>query len=204
LDLESRTPCVGGKLDALHAYLDGELPIREQSALFEHLASCTACRRTMDSVLAFRRMSRQEYLALPPSADEAFFERLAHFKKLSDQHDRHEDRKPLWNARRSISLRAAVFLAAVVFVIGLILPMPARTEYATALIQMEVERVQFEPSDSVVLVSHLYHILDGPTVEADRSDEVSGMTPGADAAVEPALDTDSDANAPVSAVGSGQ
>jgi anti-sigma factor RsiW len=188
------TSCAGLDPDTVHAYLDGELSIGEQPALFEHLAGCRECRRTMDSVLAFRRMSRQEYLALPPSADEAFFERLARFKKLSDQHDRGEDRQPLWNARRSISLRSAVFLAAVVFFIGLVLPMPARTEYATAMIQMEVERVQFEPSDSVVLVSHLYHILDGPTVEADRADVLTGSIPNAD---RPEIKAE-DADAPVS------
>ena len=124
----------------------------------------------MDAVLAFRRMSRQEYLAIPPAADEQFFERLAALKKRSDKYDRAEDRKPLWSAKKSISLRSALALAVVVFLVGLILPMPARTDYATALIQLEIERVQFEPSDSIVIQSHIYHWIDGIVVEAARNE----------------------------------
>ena len=169
---KAKSFCSGSSPEKLHAYLDGELSIKEQPVLFEHLAGCSECRKSMEAVLVFRRMSRQEYLALPPSADDAFFKRLAHAKKLSNRYDRSEDRKPLWNIKRSVSLRSALIMASVVFLIGLVLPMPARTGYATALIQMEVERVQFEPSDSVVLVSHLYHMIDGPTVEADRTDPI--------------------------------
>ena len=156
--------------DVLHRYLDGELSLDVQLELFEHMADCEGCRRMMESVLAFRRMSRQEYLAYPPAADDVFFERLALLKTRTEQVDREEDRKPLWNSRRSISLRSALALASIVFLIGLLVPMPARTDYATALIQFEVERVQFEPTDSVVIESPIYHWVDGITVEATRAD----------------------------------
>ncbi|GMQ80954.1 MAG: hypothetical protein BMS9Abin05_0383 [Rhodothermia bacterium] len=162
--------CSKKSSEILHQYLDGELALDVQSSLFEHMADCESCRRMMESVLAFRRMSRQEFLAYPPAADDIFFERLAKLKKQSDQIDREEDRKPLWNAKRSISLRSALALASIVFLIGLFVPMPSRTNYATALIQFEVERVQFEPTDSVVIESPIYHWVDGITVEAVRTD----------------------------------
>ena len=161
--------CSTNSNEFLHRYLDGELSFDVQSSLFEHMADCEICRRMMESVLAFRRMSRQEFLAYPPAADDVFFERLAKLKKQSDQVNREYDRKPLWNASRSISLRSALALAGVVFLIGLFVPMPSRTDYATALIQLEVERVQFEPSDSIVIESHIYHWVDGITVEAVRT-----------------------------------
>jgi len=161
--------CSKNSNEFLHQYLDGELSFHAQSSLFEHMAECENCRRMMESVLAFRRMSRQEFLAYPPAADDVFFERLAKLKKQSDQVDRESDRKPLWNASRSISLRSALALASIVFLIGLFVPTPARTDYATALIQLEVERVQFEPSDSIVIESHIYHWVDGITVEAVRT-----------------------------------
>ena len=162
--------CTEKSVHALHGYLDGDLSFVQQPELFEHLASCKTCRRTMDSVLAFRRMSRQEYLALPPAADEVFFERLTRLKQLTDKVDRSEDRKPLWNAKRSVSLRSALALAGIVFLIGLLVPMPARTEYATALIHLEVERVQFEPSDSFLIESPIYNWVDWVTVESARTD----------------------------------
>lgn len=152
----------------VHRYLDGDLSFRDQPDLFVHMADCQSCRRMMESVLAFRRMSRQEFLAYPPAADDVFFERLSSVKKMSDKVHREKDRQPLWNARRSVSLRSALALASVVFLVGLFLPGPDQNGYATALIQMEVERVQFEPSDSVVVESHIYHWIDGVTVEAVR------------------------------------
>ena len=81
----------------------------------------------MDSVLVFRRMSRQEYISLPPAADESFFARLAHLKSVNDNVDRSADRAPLWSARRSVSVRAAIGVAVGVFLFGLMLPMPERT-----------------------------------------------------------------------------
>ena len=162
--------CSTNSNEILHQYLDGELSLDVQSSLFEHMADCENCRRMMESVLAFRRMSRQEFLAYPPAADEVFFKRLAKLKKQSDQVDREGDRKPLWNAKRSISLRSSLALASIVFLIGLFVPMPSRTDYVTALIRLEVERVQFEPSESIVIESHIYHWVDGITVEAVRTD----------------------------------
>jgi len=158
-------------MEGLHSYLDGDLSFVKQPELFEHLASCKTCRRTMDSVLAFRRMSRQEYIALPPAADEVFFERLNRLKQQNDQVNRSADRKPLWDAKRSISLRSALALACIVFLVGLLVPMPARTDYATALIQLEVERVQFEPSDSIIIETPIYYLGDGIMVEATRIDQ---------------------------------
>ena len=163
--------------EAIHRYLDGDLGVTEQPALFEHLSQCPECRHTMDSVMSFRRMSRQEYIALPPAADEQFFARLAVVKQQADRVDRSSDRAPLWSARRSVSLRGALAMAACVFMFGLMLPMPERSTLSPPLIQMSAERVDFSTTDSMVIErqiyeTHIYTYIDGPTVEGDREDEV--------------------------------
>jgi len=167
--------CDEEPFEILHEYLDGELSVGEQPRLFEHLAACDSCRQMMDSVLLFRRMSRQEYISLPPATDEAFLKRLAQQKELSERIDRSSDRNPLWNARRSVSVRAALALAAGVFILGLLLPMPSRTNYSQSLIQLSAEKVDFSNSDSVVIETPIYIYLDGPTVEANRISELEEM-----------------------------
>jgi predicted anti-sigma-YlaC factor YlaD len=169
-DIEPGTCSEGG----IHRYLDSDLPVAEQPDLFEHLANCEACRDTMDSVMAFRRMSRQEYISLPPVADEQFFTRLAQLKSQNEKIDRSSDRAPLWSARRSVSVRAAVALAAAVFLFGLMLPMPDRTTKNAPLIQMSAETVDFGTSDSMIILTHIYTYIDGPTVEGDREPLTDG------------------------------
>jgi hypothetical protein len=163
--------CLEQTTEALHHYLDGELPVSEQPRVFQHLASCAECRQLMDSVMSFRRMSRQEYIALPPASDDAFFSRLTQQKELSERVDRAADRDPLWKARRSVSVRSALAIATVVFLFGLMLPMPARTSYTQPLIHLSAETVDLSNSDSVVIESPIYFYVDGPTVEAVRASD---------------------------------
>lgn len=167
-----RGACPEQSTEALHRYLDGDLSVSEQPGVFEHLASCSDCRQMMDSIMAFRRMSRQEHIVLPPASDDTFFQRLAKLKQLSERIDRSSDRAPLWSARRSISLRSALALIVAVFLFGLMVPMPARTNYARPLIQLSVEKVDFSTSDSVVIETPIY-VYYGLTVEAVRPPEIS-------------------------------
>jgi len=141
-----------GRVPDLQRYLDGELQAGSQSSLFSHMADCGECRSMMESVLVFRRMIRQEFISLPPAADDVFFSRLAELKQREDQICRSEDRSPLWNLRKSISLRTAVLAAVVVFIVGLLFPTPLRVEYVTPLISTEVERVSFPVEQSVMYV----------------------------------------------------
>ena len=155
----------------LNLYLDGELPIERQGPLFEHLASCSACRARMDSVMEFRRLSRQEYITVSPAVDDAFLERLARLKKSNERFDRREDRRPLWNARQSVSVGTAVLAIVAVFVIGLMLPMSGDPGAAQPTVQFVEERVEFEEAPSEVRESPIYVFVPGLTVEADRLEE---------------------------------
>lgn len=160
----------------LNLYLDGELPVDRQGALFEHLANCTECRARMDSVMEFRRLSRQEYITVSPQVDDAFLERLARLKKSNDRYDRTEDRRPLWSARRSVSVGAAVLAITAVFVIGLMLPVAGEPGTAEPTVQFIEERVEFEDIRSEIRESPIYVFVPGLTVEANRLDETAPGT----------------------------
>ena len=153
--------------DALHSYLDGELDLTAQGPLFGHLADCPACRSSMDSVLSFRRIAREEYIAVPQSADEAFFDRLAEIKERTERVDRAGDREPLWQSRRSVSLGTTVLMAACLFILGLYLPRVS-TISANSMVVGEQEMVDLEAPLFGVL-DYVYVITPGVTVESARS-----------------------------------
>lgn len=154
--------------EALSLYVDGELSLEAQPILFAHLASCEACRRTLAGVLEFRRLSRQEVIAVPPAVDDAIMERLAKRKSALDRVDRAADRRPLWQARTPVSLRAAAVVALVVFFLGLLIPHraapPAPT---TSEVQGEEERVRFQ--ERIRVAEAVYVIYPGLTIEAFKA-----------------------------------
>lgn len=170
-------PCCGSTEEALNQYVDGELSFEAQPGLFAHLAACSECRRTLEAVMRFRRMSRQEGLSVPPGVDEAFFARLAAHKQAGRPVDRAADRRPLWQARAPISLRSAVMVAVLVFVTGLLMPKHGgettpRLSAGAAYVEGIDERVEFlEPV--VLRPEAVYVFYPGLTVEADKEERVA-------------------------------
>lgn len=152
--------------EELNLFLDGELPLERQSDLYAHLAETPESRSFMDMVMLFRRMSRQEFIELPPAADERFFERLAEVKASNERFDRVEDRKPLWNTRKPVSVRTAIAAVVVVFTVGLMLPYSADNE--TIFIAQEEERVYFDMPQTRVMQSYIYVYEPGLTIEAEQ------------------------------------
>jgi len=150
----------------LNLFLDGELPIERQGALYEHLAVDGQSRSFMDHVMLFRRMSRQEYIEVPPAADDAFFKRLDALKRSGERVDRFEEREPLWNARRPVRLRTAVAAVVAIFMIGWFLPLLEEGE-ETAFLAQEEERVAFDIQQTRVMQSYIYVFEPGLTIEAD-------------------------------------
>ena len=153
--------------EMLSLYVDGELPSAAQPALFAHLASCETCRQTLAATLEFRRFSRQETITVPPAVDEAIMKRLAQRKSTHDRTDRAAQRRPLWQARIPVSLRAAAALGLVAFFTGLLVP--NRVAHApevevTSTVHGEEERVRFY--DPVRVAEAVYVIYPGLTVEA--------------------------------------
>ncbi|MGI9175470.1 MAG: anti-sigma factor family protein [Rhodothermales bacterium] len=172
LPTPNASPCGPSMEEALSLYVDGELPSATQPALFTHLASCEACRQTLTATLEFRRFSRQETITVPPAVDEAIMKRLAQRKATHDRTDRAAQRRPLWQARIPVSLRAAAALGLVAFFTGLLVPnrvaqAPEVVVEATSTVQGEEERVRFY--DPVRVAEAVYVIYPGLTVEAFKA-----------------------------------
>ncbi len=158
--------------EALNHYVDGELPLDRQAALFAHLASCEHCRLLLDSIINFRRAGRQEYIAVPTAVDDAFFKRLAHRKISGERIDREAERRPLWLVRGPVSVRSAVAAAVVLFVLGLLVPVYAPPPFPVRSVEATEERVEFP--DRVQSSSEMvYVIYPGVTVEAKRTERLS-------------------------------
>lgn len=170
------TLCNGDMEEALHLYLDGELPFEEQPLLFAHLAECDQCRHLMGSMMTFRRMSRQEAFPVPPAVDEAFFQRLNLVKSRSKRVDRYMDRRPLWQVRAPISLRAAAMAAVVVFVAGLMFPHDIGDRIVSTTVQGEEEQVEYI---NVIRIppEAVYVFYPGLTVEAPKIVETTVTDP---------------------------
>ena len=153
--------------ETLHQYVDGELAFEQQPALFSHLAACAACRRTLESVLTFRRLSRQEIVAVPPAVDDAFFQRLDQVKRRTERVDRQAARRPLWNARAPVSLGLAAVMAAFLFLAGVMVSEGTAEAAGPPLIVGMQEQIDFDlPRREAVYVFY-----PGLTVEATKLSE---------------------------------
>lgn len=168
----------GAAEEAVNLYVDGELPLEHHADLFAHLAQCEACRRTLDSVIKFRRYGRDELLTVPPALDEAFLGRLASVKSRHEQVDRAEDRGPLWTMRRPVSLGSGALAAILVFVAGLLLS-SEETVLPTGLVVGEQERLEFaDTTPAIERPNTLYVFYPGLTIEAPKlTDESAGADP---------------------------
>lgn len=167
--------CSASQEEALHAYLDGELPFGRQPALFSHLADCADCRHTLNAVLAFRRMSRQEVLDVPPAADDAFFKRLDAIKRRGAP-DRGSARRTLWQVRTPVSFGMAALAALTLFLAGLFMPVQSTRAGSEVVVQGTVERVDLNRR---VRPEAVYVFYPGLVVEAAKVRQVRASDVGA-------------------------
>ena len=153
--------------EAVHLFLDGELAQSAMPDLFEHLAACAACRHVMHTMMEFRRMSRQEVIHVPSVADEGVLAVLEQSKRRLFKRDRFYERRPLWEARTSLSLRSVAALAAVSFASGVMLPHDADVKDVLHPLVLE------QPADPRLREagSPLYVWYPGLEIEAARGSE---------------------------------
>lgn len=159
---------------ALNEFMDGELNINDQSALFAHLSACEECRRELDGVMNFRRLSRIEHLVAPPSMDSGMFKKLRKQKSIMARIDRAEDRAPMWSIRTAVSVRATVLTVLLVFFMGLFYPSTAeRSELAAAGYVTGADELTEFPDLNLSQwnTRTLYVFYPGLTVEASLEEE---------------------------------
>lgn len=157
-------------------YADGELPAEREAELFSHLAGCRRCRHTFNAILRFRTLSRQEYLSVPPAVDDALMKRLTMRRDAARQVDRAAERRPLWQSRTPVSLRAGVVALVLVFFSGFLLPLSTSDTMQASVVLVEDEHVRFDavPEFRREQVIVFYP---GLLVEADRVDPAPDADP---------------------------
>ncbi|NND72762.1 MAG: zf-HC2 domain-containing protein [Rhodothermales bacterium] len=153
--------------ELLNYFVDGILGANEQIVLFEHLTRCESCRTQLEAIMTFRRASRLEYIQIPPSVDDAFFNKLAiNRANATTQHQKDVDRSIL-SANVALSLRTVLIAASVVFIIGLFVPSNMASG-DTKIVETRQERVNLAGS----AVSHavqeaVYVFYPGLTITAE-------------------------------------
>ncbi len=159
-------------LEALNLFIDGELGLEEQSALFAHMAECRSCRRDLEQFMHFRRMSRSEQLVVPPAFDDGFFKKLDALRVTTNRVDRAGDRRPLWQHKAPVSFRAVVITASLVFLSGLLFPANAPEKAVAGLVYGMDETIEFaELPTTPTRTATLYVFYPGLTVEAAQYDD---------------------------------
>lgn len=160
-DIESTGSLHNQELDL---YLDGELPLSRESSLFRHLSDCSECRDYLNGALAFRRISREEFLEVPPWADDRLLARIENIRQMEEQTARLHARDSLWSARATISVRSLVLVFGAVLLSAVLLS--GLGEESPGYVVIEQERVRFDQTRSIV--SEVYVFYPGLTVEAER------------------------------------
>jgi Putative zinc-finger len=159
-------------LEALNLFIDGELGLEEQADLFAHMAQCRPCRRDLEQFMRFRRMSRAEYLAVPPAFDDGFFKKLDALRVTNSRVDRAGDRRSLWQHKAPMSFRAVVIAASLVFLSGLLFPANAPEKEASGQVLGTDETIEFaDIAPSPTSTATLYVFYPGLTVEAAQYDD---------------------------------
>ncbi len=150
--------------EMIHLYADGELPFEQHSALFAHLAGSEDARRLLESVMQFRRLSRQETFAVTPAMDAAFMQRLAQQRRGRPRPQRPPTRPTtLWQRRARVSLRTAALAGIGFLLIGFLGARP-RAADTPAPLRPAMQYVQEPP----VVMSAQYVFSPGVVVEAER------------------------------------
>ncbi len=160
-----KAPCI--QEESVHLFLDGELSQGFQPELFAHLAACEMCREVMNTMMEFRRMSRQEVIHVPPLADEAVLTTLERSKKRRFQRDRYYERRPLWQARATLSLRMCAVLAVLFFASGI------KVAHDVGVSRSLEPLMEQEPEQGLLgpRLEFLYVVSPGLLVEASRAPE---------------------------------
>ncbi len=148
----------------LDLYLDGELPHSQESTLFRHLSQCAGCRDYLNGVLAFRRISREEFLEVPPRADDGLLARIEEIRQTEQKTARLHAHDSLWAARATVSVRSLVLAFGAVLVSAVLLSGLGKPSPGYVLVEQEHFRFDRTPS----IVSEVYVFYPGLTVEAER------------------------------------
>jgi anti-sigma factor RsiW len=146
-------------------YLDGELPASREADLFRHLSICSWCRDCLNSVLSLRRINGEEYIVVPPWADDALLVRVDKRRREGRRTAQLHTNQSFWSTRTTVTIRSVIVVAGVVLVSAAYLTNQLAS--SSAYVTVEQEHVRFiDPMPP--LRSEVYVFYPGLTIEADR------------------------------------
>lgn len=146
-------------------YLDGELPSNREADLFRHLSSCGSCRAYLNGVLDFRRASRDEFVNVPPWADDVLMARVEAQRRSTARTARLHTRDPFWSASTTVSVRTAVLLLCAILVSTFLFAGSHKGD--AGYVYFEQEYVRFDNLWQQA-GSEIYVFYPGLTIEAER------------------------------------
>ncbi|NNE47634.1 MAG: hypothetical protein HKN37_13350 [Rhodothermales bacterium] len=156
------SPCSESDVDL---YLDGELPASREADLFRHLSTCSSCRDCLNSVLSLRRIHGEEYISVPPWADDALLARVDKRRRAGRRTAQLHTNQSIWSARTTVTIRSVLVVAGAVLVSAAYLT----KQFASASGHVFVEQEHVRFIDPIPpLRSEVYVFYPGLTIEADR------------------------------------
>lgn len=157
--------CSAAWEDSVNAYVDGDLASTNHALLFLHLSECEHCRHVLESVLAFRRLSRAENIQVPPIVDAALMARLDVLRRRAEEP---EPSRSLWEAPMHVGLGKALAAAVGVLLLGAGIERMAATDPPPPPVSIIEERVEAYARDAFWRVEPVYVFYPGLTIEAEK------------------------------------
>jgi predicted anti-sigma-YlaC factor YlaD len=108
--------------EQINQFIDGELEMRPQVELFQHLAVCAGCQSLIDALMRMKEAVRNERIPFPSELDDAILGQILGRTAVPHALHREERRRErIWNRQISIPIHLAASFAIIIIAAGLLL-----------------------------------------------------------------------------------
>jgi hypothetical protein len=108
--------------EEINQFIDGEMDMRRQVELFQHLAGCTTCQSFIDAMVRIKEASRNERFPYPADLDDAVLgDILSRSSAPLQRRDQPERKSRFWNQRIALPLPLAASFTAIIVAVGILL-----------------------------------------------------------------------------------
>jgi hypothetical protein len=108
--------------EQINQFIDGELEMRPQVELFQHLAVCSGCQSLIDAMMRMKEAVRNEHIPFPSGLDDAILGQiLSRTATPLSVHREEKHSERVWNKQVSIPVHLAASFAIIIIAAGLLL-----------------------------------------------------------------------------------
>jgi len=108
--------------EEINQFIDGELEMRPQVELFQHLAVCVGCQSLIDAMMRMKEAVRNERIPFPSELDDAILGQILNRRAAQQTLQRVEmHHQRVWNRQVSIPVHLAASFAIIIIAVGLLL-----------------------------------------------------------------------------------